>query len=234
VLPEQLGLAMTGMTVGLLLGAPVGGALYGAFGFRAPFIFGIIITFLDLIGRLLIIERKDALKYGWDPTAEMIRQEEKRLEQKEQRTEEKRVAKERKAAKEDDKRDIEKTVGHTSKDAIIDEASAERTADAAPTLPPSVGAPGIAPEQFVAEQHEHRNDLELGHLSRPPSSQSTVTDQQPRISMLRAVISLGKSPRAMTAYMNTLILGYAISIICPVLVPIARHTLTGVQFVELR
>jgi MFS family permease len=67
---------MTGMTLGLLLGAPVGGALYGAFGFRGPFIFGIIITVLDLIGRLLIIERKDALRYGYDPTLKMVHEKE--------------------------------------------------------------------------------------------------------------------------------------------------------------
>jgi DHA1 family solute carrier family 18 vesicular amine transporter 1/2 len=68
---------MTGMTLGLLLGAPVGGALYGAFGFRGPFIFGIIITVLDLIGRLLIIERKNALRYGYDPTLKMVHEKEK-------------------------------------------------------------------------------------------------------------------------------------------------------------
>jgi hypothetical protein len=78
ILSEQLGLAMAGITVGLLLGAPVGGALYGTLGYRAPFIFGIIVTVLDLVGRLLIIERKNALKYGWDPREEMLRKEEKK------------------------------------------------------------------------------------------------------------------------------------------------------------
>lgn len=44
-----------------LIGPPVGGALYSAFGYRAPFIFGIIVTVIDFVGRLLIIERKDAV-----------------------------------------------------------------------------------------------------------------------------------------------------------------------------
>ena len=44
----------------------MGGALYSGFGYRGPFIFGIIVTFVDCIGRLLIIERKDAISYGQD------------------------------------------------------------------------------------------------------------------------------------------------------------------------
>lgn len=64
---QQLGLAMSGLSLGMLLGPPIGGALYSRFGFRAPFVFTIIITVVDLIGRLLLIERKDALKYGHDP-----------------------------------------------------------------------------------------------------------------------------------------------------------------------
>ncbi|KAF9045166.1 MFS general substrate transporter [Panaeolus papilionaceus] len=63
----QLGLAMCGFSLGLVVGPPVGGALYDHFGFRGPFIFGLIATFLDLIGRLLIIERKDALQWVSEP-----------------------------------------------------------------------------------------------------------------------------------------------------------------------
>lgn len=42
----------------ILLGPPVGGALYERFGFRGPFILGIIFAFVDLVGRLFIIEVK--------------------------------------------------------------------------------------------------------------------------------------------------------------------------------
>ena len=55
------------IVVRLVLGPPIGGALYSRFGFRGPFIFGIIFAWVDLLGRLVIIERKDALKWGHDP-----------------------------------------------------------------------------------------------------------------------------------------------------------------------
>ncbi|KAG6837914.1 hypothetical protein H0H93_013067 [Arthromyces matolae] len=50
-----------------LIGPPVGGTVYSRFGFRGPFIFGIIWTVVDLIARLLIIERKEAIRWGLDP-----------------------------------------------------------------------------------------------------------------------------------------------------------------------
>lgn len=53
----------------VLAAPPIGGALYNHLGFRAPFIFGIIFVVIDFIGRLLVIERKDALKWGFDPTS---------------------------------------------------------------------------------------------------------------------------------------------------------------------
>ncbi|KAJ7151523.1 MFS general substrate transporter [Mycena filopes] len=66
---RQLGLAMSGMAIGFLAGPPIGGALYTRFGYRGPFICGIILSLFDLIGRLLIIERKDALRWNIDPAA---------------------------------------------------------------------------------------------------------------------------------------------------------------------
>jgi MFS transporter, DHA1 family, solute carrier family 18 (vesicular amine transporter), member 1/2 len=47
----------------------VGGALYSRFGFRGPFVFGLAVIFLDFIGRIIIIERKDAVLWGVDPAA---------------------------------------------------------------------------------------------------------------------------------------------------------------------
>ena len=52
-----------------VIGPPVGGILYGRLGYRAPFIFAEICTILDLVGRLLIIERKDALGWRVNPDA---------------------------------------------------------------------------------------------------------------------------------------------------------------------
>ncbi|KAH9891124.1 MFS general substrate transporter [Cubamyces lactineus] len=64
IVGKQLGLAMMGMSLGFLIGPPVAGALDKRFGFRGPFVFGIIVTAIELIGRLLIIERKEAIR--WD------------------------------------------------------------------------------------------------------------------------------------------------------------------------
>jgi hypothetical protein len=52
-----------------LVGPPVGGAVYSTFGFRGPFIFVLLVIFLDFIGRIIIIERKNAILWGVDPTA---------------------------------------------------------------------------------------------------------------------------------------------------------------------
>ncbi|KAI0666238.1 MFS general substrate transporter [Trametes maxima] len=64
IVGKQLGLAMMGMSLGFLIGPPVAGALDERFGFRGPFIFGVIVTAVELIGRLLIIERQEAIR--WD------------------------------------------------------------------------------------------------------------------------------------------------------------------------
>ncbi|CCM06336.1 uncharacterized protein FIBRA_08590 [Fibroporia radiculosa] len=69
---RQLGIAMSGASIGSIVGPPVSGELYSAFGFRSPFIFGIILTMIDLVGRLLIIERKHALRWGIDPAAPSV------------------------------------------------------------------------------------------------------------------------------------------------------------------
>jgi MFS family permease len=46
-----------------MLGAPLGGILYTKFGFRGPFIFGCLLAVFDIVGRLLVIERKDAIRW---------------------------------------------------------------------------------------------------------------------------------------------------------------------------
>jgi MFS family permease len=53
---SQMGVVMVGVPLGTLLGPPVGGALYARWGYRAPFVFGMIFTALDLVGRVLVIE----------------------------------------------------------------------------------------------------------------------------------------------------------------------------------
>ena len=69
---QQLGLAMAGLSAGVVLAPPIGGALYQNLGFHAPFIFSIGIILVDLLGRLLVIERKEAILWGIDPAAEKL------------------------------------------------------------------------------------------------------------------------------------------------------------------
>lgn len=45
------------------MGPPLGGVLFEKLGFRAPFILSIAFASVDLIGRLLIIERVEAIKW---------------------------------------------------------------------------------------------------------------------------------------------------------------------------
>ncbi|KAH9982142.1 major facilitator superfamily domain-containing protein [Lactifluus volemus] len=66
---RYLGLAMAGLPLGQLVGPPVGGALFDRFGIRGPCVFGIIVIAVDLMCRLLLIERREALVGGFDPVA---------------------------------------------------------------------------------------------------------------------------------------------------------------------
>ncbi|KAI0252708.1 MFS general substrate transporter [Lactifluus subvellereus] len=66
---RYLGLAMSGLPLGQLIGPPVGGALFDRFGIRGPCLFGITVIAVDLMGRLLLIERREALAWGFDPAA---------------------------------------------------------------------------------------------------------------------------------------------------------------------
>ncbi|KAF8528042.1 MFS general substrate transporter [Hysterangium stoloniferum] len=66
---QQLGLALSGLSIGFVLAPPIGGALYRQFGLHAPMLLCIGIASLDIVGRLVIIERKDALQWGIDPAA---------------------------------------------------------------------------------------------------------------------------------------------------------------------
>ena len=64
VAPSNIPHTLTRVSCRNLVGPPVSGALDERFGFRGPFIFGVIITGIEFICRLLIIERHEAIK--WD------------------------------------------------------------------------------------------------------------------------------------------------------------------------
>lgn len=62
---RQLGYAVSGVSIGTVIAPPIGGALYQRMGWKAPFIFCIILLGADLIARLCVIEQKELPKYGY-------------------------------------------------------------------------------------------------------------------------------------------------------------------------
>ncbi|KAI1312257.1 hypothetical protein EDD11_003014 [Mortierella claussenii] len=55
----QMGKALIGYTLGLMIGPPLGGVLYEHGGYRAPFLFCCIITLIDFGCRALIVEERE-------------------------------------------------------------------------------------------------------------------------------------------------------------------------------
>ncbi|OXG80543.1 hypothetical protein C348_03667 [Cryptococcus neoformans Gb118] len=60
---RQVGFAMAGVSIGQTIAPPIGGALYSKMGWYAPFIFCIIVCFVDLVLRLFVLERTDLRKW---------------------------------------------------------------------------------------------------------------------------------------------------------------------------
>ncbi|GAA5935477.1 hypothetical protein JCM1841_003906 [Sporobolomyces salmonicolor] len=58
-----IGYAMIGFSVGQAIGPPVGGTLYARYGYRAPFIFSLVLVGVDLAMRLILIEKHQALAW---------------------------------------------------------------------------------------------------------------------------------------------------------------------------
>ncbi|KAF9922358.1 hypothetical protein FBU30_007556 [Linnemannia zychae] len=61
VLGVQMGKALVGYTLGLMMGPPLGGILYERGGYQAPFIFCCVITLIDFGCRALIIEEREEI-----------------------------------------------------------------------------------------------------------------------------------------------------------------------------
>ncbi|KAI8347931.1 major facilitator superfamily domain-containing protein [Mortierella sp. GBAus27b] len=57
----QMGKALIGHTLGLMMGPPLGGILYERGGYRAPFFFVCAITLIDFVCRALIIEEREEI-----------------------------------------------------------------------------------------------------------------------------------------------------------------------------
>ncbi|KAK6908819.1 hypothetical protein I204_01896 [Kwoniella mangroviensis CBS 8886] len=60
---RQLGFAFSGMSIGNIVGPAAGGGLYTTLGWKAPWIFCMIVCSVELLGRWLAVEQKDLIKY---------------------------------------------------------------------------------------------------------------------------------------------------------------------------
>ncbi|BGP39370.1 hypothetical protein JCM10449v2_003308 [Rhodotorula kratochvilovae] len=58
-----LGYVMIGFSCGQAIGPPVGGVLYHRLGYRAPFVFSLVLVFVDLVLRIFIIEKHQAIRW---------------------------------------------------------------------------------------------------------------------------------------------------------------------------
>jgi hypothetical protein len=177
-----------------LLGPPLGGTLYGRFGFRGPFIFGIAVTAADLVGRLLIIERKNALKWGYDPhTARRPRDTEQSEQGQGRAVELAEMAKARGVAQSAAAR-VDK------KEATVDASAPQPLATDREVVAVSIQQP--SENAIVASPEDARSTR-----SRAPSrSLSPNALPVPRITLIGVILRMGKSPRALAIIFVTLIL----------------------------
>ncbi|WVQ96081.1 hypothetical protein IAU59_003182 [Kwoniella sp. CBS 9459] len=60
---RQLGFAFSGMYLGQTIAPVIGGGLYSALGWKAPFVFCVGVCSVEVIARWIVIEQKDLLKY---------------------------------------------------------------------------------------------------------------------------------------------------------------------------
>ncbi|ORY29768.1 major facilitator superfamily domain-containing protein [Naematelia encephala] len=65
-LGQSIGYSLTGISLGSLIGPLSGGLLYQHLGYRAPFIFAVILAAVDLCFRYMIVERRDLVKWTRD------------------------------------------------------------------------------------------------------------------------------------------------------------------------
>ncbi|ORX37801.1 major facilitator superfamily domain-containing protein [Kockovaella imperatae] len=68
---RQIGFAVSGVSIGTTIAPPIGGALYWNLGWYSPFIFTIAFLAVDTAARMLVIERKQMMKYESAKTTDM-------------------------------------------------------------------------------------------------------------------------------------------------------------------
>ncbi|KAJ3338589.1 hypothetical protein HDU93_009366 [Gonapodya sp. JEL0774] len=75
-LGRAYGIAISGFSIGTVIGIPIGGSLYEVAGYWSPFIFSAAILVCDMIGRLLVVEPKPTLMMSPEPTVTLYLQKE--------------------------------------------------------------------------------------------------------------------------------------------------------------
>ena len=156
--------------------------MYERFGFRGPFIFGIGCSVADLVGRLVIIERKDALRWGVDPAAEV------EVVQPEARDEEAQCA---------EKPPV--TVGEAQ---VANEGTPQEDGEAQTGALP---APGEAEEGRTSPSAATPQNAVARTTSNSPS-------HKPHFSAMQVLHKLRRSPRAIVTVFMTFVWGYVFAL----------------------
>lgn len=163
----------------LLVGLPLGGALYGRWGYHAPFYFGIIVTFIDLISRLLVIERKDAIRWGLDPASSGTVDAEKEPD-----------------VEASESAGIGETGGAVSSAHELEEPMVEGRV---------VGE--VKSDQGTDEKEKNKGEAEVQTTTPRRTDESSAASQNKNLSILKVVAILMNTPRATTVFFFIMVYG---------------------------
>ncbi|KAL0069388.1 hypothetical protein AAF712_003411 [Marasmius tenuissimus] len=199
---KYLGIAMSGMSVGFLIGPPVGGALYQRFGFRGTCIFGVAAAVADLLVRLVVIERADAIKWGFDP------QEDDRADRH--------VADTREEGREGDvERNGDADTANDAAPASPSSTKKEDTSAKTPVHPP--GLSKCQPESIVTEVQTPKSE---------GSTFTTAEQKQNNVSFVSVLKQLCSTPKAWTPVLCVLVDGIIMTALEPPL-PVHMNEVWG-------
>ncbi|EIN13358.1 major facilitator MFS-1 [Punctularia strigosozonata HHB-11173 SS5] len=168
---------------------------------------GCIVTFVDLVGRLLIIERKEALLWGVDPMAVPDEPEEENVEK---------AAEEGTGVAEKTERSLAQAESREKADDTEDRDL--RREDDAVKPQCSTGA-AVKPKESVNRSELSAAATDAGQpVPAQARSQTAASEHESvHLSPLGVLVKLGTSSRAVTVMVNTLIYGIAYSAQEPVL-----------------
>jgi MFS transporter, DHA1 family, solute carrier family 18 (vesicular amine transporter), member 1/2 len=187
----------------MLVGPPISGALYGRFGARAPYLFGIITTVADLICRLLLVDRKEALRWGVDTRAEETAR----------------------AAEFTADAEVELASVHSSRHSITP-SQHDGTTGVSSSVSVVVRTEVRMPEATGSPEASTSSGAPLQNVSTKHSN----TQPEAQMSEFKVVAALCHSPRALSAMSTILIYAYILQFLANIFPKTNRHIL---DFVEL-